>query len=66
MFRKIHFLEVCHLGKFDDLMQSVFWVISKITFANLCKTIQDAIIIPVLFDPLILETAERKGQITKN
>ena len=36
----------------DDLIQSGFWVIPKITLANLCKRIQDIIIIPVSSDRL--------------
>ena len=36
----------------DDLIQSGFWVIPKITFGNLCKAIHDIIIIPVSYDPL--------------
>ena len=45
MFRKISFLVIYHLGISDDLKLSVFLVISKITFANLCKQIQDVIVI---------------------
>ena len=47
------------LGNFDDLIQSGFCVIPKITFVNLYKTIQDIITIPVLFEPLNLKTLER-------
>ena len=35
------------MGNFVDLIQRGFWVILKITFADLCKPIQDVIIIPV-------------------
>ena len=41
--------------------RSGFWVILKITFANLSKPIYDVIIIPVSSDPLNMETVERKG-----
>ena len=41
--------------------KSGFWVILKITFANLSKPIYDVIIIPVSSDPLNMETVERKG-----
>ena len=62
MFRKIPFLVIFHLR---NLKQSGFRVISKIIFANLCKTIHDEIIIPVS-DSLNLENVENKGgKITK-
>ena len=47
-------------------MQSGFWIIPKITFANLWKPIYDTIIIPASSDILNLETVERKGKINKN
>ena len=62
MFRKILFLAIYHLGKFDDLIQSGFGIIPNNTFANLCKPIHDVTIIPVSSDPLNLETMERKGK----
>ena len=31
------------MTKFDDVMESNFWVIPKITSANLCKAIHDII-----------------------
>ena len=37
MFRKNPFSVFYHLGKFDDLIQSGFWVIPKFTFANSWK-----------------------------
>ena len=40
-FRKISFLVMYYLNKFDDVIWSGFWVIPKITFANLCKPIYD-------------------------
>ena len=42
-FRKIPLLVMYHLTKFDDAMQSGFWVIPKITSAYLCKPIYDII-----------------------
>ena len=36
-FRKIPLLLMYYLTKFDDLIQSGFWVILKMTSANLCK-----------------------------
>ena len=62
MFRKVPFLVIDHLSNFDYFIQNYFWVIPKITFANLCKPVQSVIIIPVSSDPLILETDERKGK----
>ena len=53
---------VNHLGNFDVLIQSGFWVIPKIAFANLCKPIHDVIIIPISFDPLNLETVKKEGK----
>ena len=32
-----------YLTKFDDVISSAFWVIKKITSANLCKQIHDII-----------------------
>ena len=58
MFRKLPLLVLCHLGIFDDLMQSGFRFIPKITFANLCKLDFNVIIIPVSSDPLNLETGK--------
>ena len=49
-------------GNFDDLIQSGFRVIPKITFANLCKLFHDVIIILVSSDLLNLDTTERKEQ----
>ena len=66
MFRKLPLLVLCHLGIFDDLMQSVFRFIPKITFANLCKLDFNVIIIPVSSDPLNLETVESKEKALKN
>ena len=42
-FRKIPFLVMYYLTKFDDVIQSGSWVFLKITSANLCKPIYDVI-----------------------
>ena len=42
-FRKIPLLVISYLSKFDDVIWSSFWVIPKITSANLCKPIHDII-----------------------
>ena len=53
--RKIFYFSVIyHLANFDALIQSDFSLISKITFANLCKTFHDVIIISVSTDYLNL------------
>ena len=43
-FRKIPLFVIYYMTKFDDVMQSSFWVIPKITSANLCKPIHDIIL----------------------
>ena len=65
MFRLISFSVIYHLDDFDDLIQSGFWVIIQITFANLCKPVCDFIIIPVSSDPLNLKNVERKKNFKK-
>ena len=42
-FRKISLLVTYYLNKFDDIIQSGFWVIPKIVSANLCKPIHGII-----------------------
>ena len=42
-FRKNSFLVIYYLTKFDYVISSGFWVIPKITSANLCKPIHDKI-----------------------
>ena len=42
-FRKIPLLVMYYLTKFDDVIQSDFWVILKIKSVNLCKPIYDTI-----------------------
>ena len=57
------FWVIYNLGDFDNIIQSRFSIIPKIALANLCKPIQDVIIILVSSEPLILKTAERKKKI---
>ena len=66
IIRKNPFLVIYHQGSFDDLTLSSFWVIPKITIANLCNLVHNVIIISVLSDPMNLETVESKEEITKN
>ena len=42
-FRKYSLLVMYYLIKFDHVIQSGFWVILKITSANVCKSIYDII-----------------------
>ena len=42
-FKNISLFVIHYLTKFHDIMQSSFWVILKITPANLCKSIDDVI-----------------------
>ena len=42
-FRKIPLFVIHYLTKFDDIIWSGFWVISKITSANLCKPVHGII-----------------------
>ena len=42
-FRKIRLLVMYYMTKFDDIIQSGFSVIPKITSASLCKPIHDII-----------------------
>ena len=64
--RKMLLLVIYYLTKFDDIIQSGFWVIPKITSANLCEPIHDinysTSICPVL---LSLESAEKKEKLLK-
>ena len=65
-FRKVPLLVIYYLTKFDDIISSGFWVIPKITSANLCKPIHDIINIPLRFVLLSLENVEKKGKKYKN
>ena len=43
MFKKIPFVVIYHQGNFDELLHGGFWVIPKIAFANLSKSIHSLI-----------------------
>ena len=60
IFGKVPFLVIDQLDSFEDLIQSGFYIIPKITFTNLCKPMHGVIIIPVSSDPLYLENVKRK------
>ena len=64
--RKILVSVIYHLGNFDDVIQSGFWVILKITFVNLCKPIYDIIIIPVSSGLWIWKIWKGREKITRN
>ena len=42
-FRKSPFWVIYYLTKYDDVIQSSFWIIPKITSANLCNPIHEII-----------------------
>ena len=42
-FRNISLFVIYYLTKFDDVMYSSFWVIPKITYATLCKSVHEII-----------------------
>ena len=62
--RKIPLLVIYYLTKFDDVIWSSFWVIPKVTSANLCKSIHD-IIIPPPFVILNLEAQKGREKLQK-
>ena len=67
MFRNIPLLVMNSLNKFDDIMQSSFWVISKITLLLIyASQFMISYIIPLSFFLLNLESVERNGKNYKN
>ena len=65
IFKNIPFSLIYHLNNFDALVQSCFWVIPKIAYANLCKPAHDVIIIPVSTVHLKLKHMKRKEKNSK-
>ena len=61
-FRKIPLLVMYYLSKFDDVIQSGFWVILKITSANLCKSIYDIINYSISICPFEFGMCGNKGK----
>ena len=55
-FRKIPLLVIYYLTKFDDAIYSGFWIIPKITSANLCRPIHDIINYSPTICPFELKT----------
>ena len=64
-FRKIPLLVIYYLNKFDDIIYSGFWVIPKITYANLCKPIYDIINYPSSICPFQSGTCGKERKNTK-
>ena len=62
----ISLLVIYDLTKFDGVIKSGFWVISKITSANLCKPIHDIINYSTLICPFEFgKVWQRRGKNTK-
>ena len=61
-FRKICLFIIYYLNKLDDVMQSGFWVIPKITFSNLCKPIHDIINYSTSICPFESEKYGKEGK----
>ena len=61
-FKNIPLFVTYHLTKFDDVIQSSFWVIPKITSANLCKSIHDIINYSTSICPFESGKCEKKGK----
>ena len=61
-FRKIHLLVIYSLIKFDDIIQSGFWVIPKITSVNLCKPIHDIINYSTSICPFVSGKCGKEGK----
>ena len=61
-FRKIPLLVMYYLSKFDDVIQSGFWVILKITSANLCKAIYDIINYSIFICPFESGKCGKEGK----
>ena len=59
-FRNIPLFAIYFLSKFDDVIKSSFRVIPKITFANLCKSVDYKINYSTSICLSNLETVERK------
>ena len=60
--RNIPLLVMYYLTKFDDVIQSSFSVITKITYANLCMPIHDTINYSTLICPLESGKCGKKGK----
>ena len=61
-FRKIPVLVIYYLTKFDDVIQSSCWFISKITSANLCKSIHDIINYSTYICPFVSGKCGKEGE----
>ena len=61
-FRKILLLVIYYLTKFDDVIKSGFWVILKLTSANLCKPIYDIRNYSTMICPFESEKCGKEGK----
>ena len=61
MLRKVSLLVIYYLIKFDDVIQSGFWVIPWVTSGNLCKPIHD-IIYSTFISPFESGKCEKEGK----
>ena len=60
--RKMPSLVIYYLTNFDDITQSGFWVIPKITSANLCKPILDIINYSISICPFVSGKCGKEGK----
>ena len=65
-FRKIPLFVIYYLTKFDDVIKSSFWVISKITSANLCKSVHDIINYSTSICPFESRKCGKEGKKSQN
>ena len=61
-FRKILLLVIYYLTKFDDIIWSGFWVIPKISSANICKPIHDIINYSTSICPFVSGKCRKEGK----
>ena len=61
-FKNIPLFVIYYPAKFDGVMQSIFWVIPKFTFANLCKPVHDIIIYSTSICPFESRKGRKEGK----
>ena len=64
--QKYSLFVIYYLTKFDDVMQSSFWFLPKITSANLCKPIDDIINYSTSICPFESRKCGKEGKNQKN
>ena len=65
-FKSSPLFVIYYLTKFNDVMQSSFWAIPKITSANLRKLVHDIINYFTFICPFEYETCRKEGKNYKN